>query len=61
MHFLERLLSKRQRIKLHKNACSGRTRVIQLKVEQLTLLDSGIFTENICIFEEKKVKKDLTS
>ena len=36
-------------------------RVIELKVEQLTLLDNGIFTENIRIFDEKKVKKDLTS
>ena len=59
MHFLERLLSKRQRIKLHKSASSRHTRVIELKVEQLTSLDNGIFTENICIFDEKKSEKGL--
>ena len=59
--FLERLLEKRQRIKLHINASSRDIRVIELKVEQLTLLDNGIFIENICTFDKKKVKKDLIS
>ena len=36
-------------------------RVIELEVKQLTLMDNGIFTENIRIFDQKKVKKDLTS
>ena len=35
------------------------TKVIELKVEQLTLLDNGIFTENICTFDEKKSEKGL--
>ena len=34
--------------------------VTELKVEQLTLLDNGIFKQNICTFDEKKVKKELT-
>ena len=38
---------------------SRHTRVTELKVEQLTLLDDGIFTENICTFHEKKSEKGL--
>ena len=48
-------------LKFIRNAYSRHSRVTELKVEQLTLLDNGIFTENICTFDEKKVRKDLTS
>ena len=51
----------RQRNKLHKKCCLRHTRVTELKVEQLTLLDNDIFTENICTFDDRKVKKGLTS
>ena len=45
-----------------RNASSRHTRVTELKVKQLTLLDNGTFTENICASDERKVpKKDLTS
>ena len=43
-----------------RNASSRHTRVTELKVGQLTLLDNNIFTENIRTFDERKVKKDLT-
>ena len=48
-------------MKLNKNASSRHTRGFELKVEQLTLLDNGILTENICTFDEQIVKKELTS
>ena len=41
------------------NASSRYTRVTELKAEQINF--SGIFTENLCTFNERKVKKDLTS
>ena len=40
-----------------RNASSRHIRVTELKVEQLILLDNGIFTENICTFDERKVKR----
>ena len=42
-----------------RNASLRHTRVTELKVQQLTLLDNGIFTENICTFDERKMKKGL--
>ena len=44
-----------------RNASSRHIGVTELKVEQLTLLDNGIFTKIVCTFNERKVKKDLTS
>ena len=44
-----------------RNVPSAHTRVTELKVDQLTLLDNGTFTENICTFDERRVEKDLIS
>ena len=62
VHFFLRDHFKRDKgLNFIRNASSRHTRVTELKVEQLTLLDNGILTESICIFDERKMKKDLIS
>ena len=60
-HFFKEITLRDKGLNFIKNASSRHTKVTELKVEQLTSLDNGIFTENICTFDEKKVKKYLTS
>ena len=58
-HFFLRDHFKRDKgINFIRDVSSRHPRVTELKVQQLT---SVFFTENICAFDERKVKKDLTS
>ena len=59
MHFLRDHFKRDKGPNFIRNTSSRHTRVTELKVEQLTLLDNGIFTENIYIytFDERKMKR----
>ena len=60
-HFFLEIIILDKGINFIRNAASRHTRVTELKIEQLTLLNDGIFTENICTFDNRKVEKGLTS